>query len=76
LSCLPRPADWSGTTLIAVTDALAEWVVRADGHAEQVDRLEELVRHRERASFDTWVADAIAVGDLRRDDCSVLVVSL
>jgi hypothetical protein len=74
---LPTPSGgWSGTRLIAVTDALAEWVVSAELNAERVERLEKLARHRDRVSFDTWVAEAIAAGHLRRDDCSVLVISL
>jgi hypothetical protein len=70
------PCGWSGTKLIAVTDALAEWVVRVEGNTERVERLEEITRHRDRASFNAWVAEAIAAGDLRRDDCSVLDISL
>jgi hypothetical protein len=74
---LPAPsAGWSGTKLIAVTDALAEWVVRTEDNTERVEKLEEIGRHRDRASFDAWVAEAIAVGELRRDDCSMLIISL
>lgn len=74
---LPAPSGgWPGSKLIAVTDALAEWVVRVEGSAGQIERLEELTRHQDRASFDAWVTEAIAVGDLRRDDCSVLVINL
>ena len=74
---VPAPSGgWAGTKLMAVTDALAEWVLRVDGDAERLERLAQLDRHRDRASFDAWVAEAIAAGDLRRDDCSALVISL
>ena len=74
---LPAPGGgWFGTKLVAVTDAIAEWVVHAEGTANRIERLEELVRHRDRDAFDVWVAEAIAIGDLRRDDCSVLVIGL
>jgi hypothetical protein len=67
---------WAGTQLIAVTDALAEWVLRAEEGVERIERLAQLVGHRDRASFDAWVSEAIVAGDLRRDDYAVLVVGL
>jgi hypothetical protein len=74
---LPAPrGGWPSTTLIAMTDALAEWVIRVGGNVERIERLEELARHQDRASFNAWVANAIAIGDLRRDDCSLLVINL
>ncbi len=69
-----EPEEWAGTRLIALTDALAEWVIRADSDAERITRLDAIARHRDRASFDAWVAEAIADDDLQRDDCTVLIV--
>ncbi len=67
---------WRGTRLIAATDALAEWIVRSQETNERLARLDQAVRHRDGESFRNWAGDAIASGEIRRDDCAVLMVRL
>lgn len=70
------PGGWGGTRLVAATDALADWIVRAGGPADQLAGLEQLAAQKDRAGFEDWAAQAIADGRLRRDDCAVLVIGL
>ena len=67
---------WGGTRLIALTDALAEWVVGSEDAAEQMKRLNEIDGHRSQGSFAVWAGGIIAAGDVRRDDCAALMISL
>ena len=67
---------WEGTRLIAVTDALAEWVVGSQETTQWLARLDQTAGHRDGGSFRAWARDAIALGEVRRDDCAVLMVRL
>jgi hypothetical protein len=67
---------WGGTRLIVATDALAEWVIRAVTPDERLSRLDSISSHVDHAEFAGWVSDAISAGDVRRDDCAVVVVEL
>ena len=70
------PCGWAGTRLIAVTDALAEWVVRSENSAERLEKLEILAGQPDRVAFSDWAARAITAGHVRRDDCSMLLLGL
>jgi hypothetical protein len=69
------PHGWAGTYLVALTDALAEWVIRGEDDTARWLRLKHIAS-RTRDAFDTWIAEAIDTGQLRRDDCSALVIGL
>lgn len=74
---LPVPAaGWAGTRLLAMTDALAEWVAGAADAAERRRRLEEMATPQDGAAFDLWAGEAIASGQVRRDDCALLTLRL
>jgi hypothetical protein len=67
---------WQGTVLIAATDAVAQWVVGAVDDTERISRLRLISRHRDNASFEAWISEAINLGQIKHDDCSVLIVDL
>lgn len=76
-SITPAPPEgWTGARLIALTDALAEWVVRSKEPAEQLAKLDLLAGQPDRVAFAAWATEAIAVGQVRRDDCTMLLVGL
>ena len=66
----------AGTRLIVATDALAEWVIRALSHEDRLSRLNLISCHTDHAAFARWVSDAISGGEVRRDDCAIVVVEL
>ena len=70
------PHGWKSTRLVAVTDALAEWIARAKGPTKRRVRLERLAGLRTAISFEAFVTRFIATGRVRRDDCALLVVDL
>lgn len=71
------PVDgWGGTRLIVATDALAEWIIRAEAVNERLSRLDSISNHANHTEFAGWVSEAISTGDVRRDDCAVVVVEL
>ena len=67
---------WGGTRLLAMTDALAEWVASAADAAGRLLRLDEMARQQDGESFRLWAAEAIASGQVRRDDCALLTIRL
>jgi hypothetical protein len=75
-SFVSAPFDgWGGTRLVAVTDALAEWVVCPDDDGRET-RLREVSNIRDRREFVAWVDKQVAEGHVRSDDCTVLVLDL
>lgn len=76
-SAIPAPeAGWHGTRLLVMTDALAEWVASAGGAAERLLRLEELAGLQTGAAFRHWTGERIDAGEVRRDDCALLMIRL
>jgi hypothetical protein len=67
---------WAGTKLIVATDAVAEWVIKGPAPEERIGRLNILSGHVDREGFAAWLSDATSKGDVRRDDCTVVVVDL
>jgi hypothetical protein len=70
------PGGWRSTRLVAVTDALGEWITRAEEPPARRLRLEFLAGLRTHASFEAWTKRCIAAGHVRRDDCALLVIDL
>ena len=70
------PDGWAGTRLLAMTDALAEFVANAADAAGQLARLEEMARPQNGESFCQWAGEAIAAGRIRHDDCALLTLLL
>ncbi len=74
---LPVPArGWAGTRLLAMTDALAEWVAGAAAAGARRQRLDELAGLLDGEAFRLWAGAAIAAGQVRRDDCALLTIRL
>lgn len=74
---IPAPPEgWTGTRLVVLTDALAEWVVRSADAAEKLAKLDLLASQPDLASFEAWVGHSIATAQVRRDDCTMLLVGL
>lgn len=67
---------WDGTRLLAMTDALAEWVAGAADAAGRLARLDELAAPLDGESFRLWAGEVIASGQVRNDDCAVLMIRL
>ena len=76
-SVLCAPAGgWDGTRLLAMTDALAEWVAGAADVGERRSRLEALASPQDGEAFRRWAGEAIAAGRVRNDDCALLTLRL
>lgn len=74
---LAAPAGgWEGTRLLAMTDALAEFVAGAAEDGERRARLEEMAAPQDGESFRQWAGAAIAAGRIRGDDCALLALRL
>ncbi|MCC7283097.1 MAG: hypothetical protein IT556_11985 [Acetobacteraceae bacterium] len=72
---IPRPeGGWQGTRLLAVTDALAAWIVARED--ESLARISELEGIAGAPAFRDWCARAIAERRVRYDDCAMLAVTL
>ena len=67
---------WEGTRLLAMTDALAEWVAGAGDAEERRLRLEEMARPQDGEQFRLWAGEAIGSGQVRADDCALLTIRL
>ncbi len=67
---------WGGSTIIAATDAVAEWIISAEDEAGRLARLNLITGHTSQLSFERWISETIASGEMRRDDCSVLILDL
>ena len=69
-------AGWEGTRLLAMTDALAEWVAGAADPDERRRRLDDLAGPPDGDAFRLWVSERIASGAVRSDDCALLMIGL
>ncbi len=67
---------WEGTRLLAMTDALAEWVASAADPDERRGRLDELAGQPDGEAFRIWASERIASGVVRSDDCALLMIEL
>lgn len=67
---------WKGTRVTVATDALAEWVIRAVTPDDRRSRLDSISCHADQTAFAEWVSEAISTGEVRRDDCGIVVVEL
>jgi hypothetical protein len=67
---------WAGTRLVAVSDALAEWIARSQDDVGKIAKLSELSGISDRKEFLDWVLKAVADRRVRNDDCTVLKLNL
>ena len=65
----PEPG-WTGCRMLAMTDALAAWVVAGDAQ----ERLACLAAVPDAPSFAALVADLIARMEMRQDDATLLII--
>jgi hypothetical protein len=72
----PPAGGWQGTRLLAMTDAVAQWVAGAADADGRRRRLDELTGQTSRAGFRDWAGERIAAGEVRRDDCALLTIRL
>jgi hypothetical protein len=72
---VPVPATgWCGTSVFAMTDALAAWVVSDETGPDA--RLEQLAGLRDRDSFRSLVRCEVSAVRMRRDDATLVVIEL
>jgi hypothetical protein len=70
----PPHAGWSGSRLLAASDAVAAWVAAPGGAAQQSARLDLLFSLPDSIAFRLVMAHEIGQRRMARDDCTIMIV--